>query len=623
MKITFFKKLCTKLTADEMFHETEVQANRLGSLILLCSGIILLLILLLTGTGVFPLSMETVFPPSIQAIVEIAILIILCKIVKNDAWWLKPLLLIGLVFVYARLDSMLTHKAAILMVIPVVFSSRYFSRKLTVFTALLSTLVFAGSAYWGATHGLINLNIVTLSEGTEMVATGGFLGDTIINAGVDSNMLIFNTLVYDYLPRWLMFSIVSVISCNIARRGRNMVVTQHEKDIKSARIESELNLSRKIQADMLPSDFPAFPERDEFDIYATMNPAKEVGGDFYDFFLIDDDHLCMVMADVSGKGIPAALFMMSSKIILANNAMMGKSPAQILTDTNTAICSNNREEMFITVWLGILEISTGKLTAANAGHGYPAIKHTGGNFELFNDKHGFVIGGIDGIKYKEYELNLEPGSKIFLYTDGVSEATDTEEEMFGTDRMLKTLNSVKDCDLKKTLESVHTAVNNFANGTEQLDDLTMLCFRYKGTDAHRNDSSGELEVEALIDNLHTVLNFVNDRLDEISCAPEARTKLELAVEEIFVNIANYAYPQSNGTATVRVDITSNPLAVIITFIDCGVPYDPLKREDPDTTLPANQREIGGLGIFLAKKSTDDIVYEYKDGRNILTLKKYL
>ncbi|MBQ7152942.1 MAG: serine/threonine-protein phosphatase, partial [Clostridia bacterium] len=238
---------------------------------------------------------------------------------------------------------------------------------------------------------------------------------------------------------------------------------------------------------------PAFPDRSECDIYATMNPATEVGGDFYDFFLVDSDHLCMVMADVSGKGVPAALFMMASKIILANNAMMGKSPAQILQDANAAICSNNREEMFVTVWIGILEISTGKLTAANAGHEYPVLKAPDGGFELYKDKHGFVVGGMDGARYKEYELQLQPGSKLFVYTDGVPEATSAENELFGTDRMLAALNGAPaDAGTKDYLESVRSAVDGFVMEAEQFDDLTMLCMEYKGnTNAKEDQADGQ------------------------------------------------------------------------------------------------------------------------------------
>ncbi|MCR5576310.1 MAG: SpoIIE family protein phosphatase [Oscillospiraceae bacterium] len=245
------------------------------------------------------------------------------------------------------------------------------------------------------------------------------------------------------------------------------------------RISTELELATRIQADMLPSTFPAFPDRPEFDIYASMDPAKEVGGDFYDFFLVDEDHLCLLIADVSGKGIPAALFMMASMIILANNAMMGKSPAQILTDTNGAICANEREEMFVTVWLGILELSTGKLTAANAGHEYPALRQAGGRFELFKDKHGFVIGGMGGARYREYELQLEPGDKLFVYTDGVPEATDADNVLFGTERMLAALNEDPAAAPEQLLHQVRRAVDGFVKDAEQFDDLTMLCFEYK------------------------------------------------------------------------------------------------------------------------------------------------
>ena len=245
------------------------------------------------------------------------------------------------------------------------------------------------------------------------------------------------------------------------------------------RINTELQMAKEIQESMLPDIFPAFPDRSEFEIYAMMEPAKAVGGDFYDFFLIDHDHLCIVMADVSGKGIPAALFMMASKIILQSCAMLGRSVADILTKTNEALCSNNRMEMFVTVWLGILEISTGKVTAANAGHEYPVLKK-GDSFELIRDRHGFVIGGMDEVTYQEYTLQMEPGDKLFLYTDGVPEATNLDEDLFTTARMLKALNQAPECDPEIILEKVRKAVEAFVGNAEQFDDLTMLCIEYKG-----------------------------------------------------------------------------------------------------------------------------------------------
>ena len=246
------------------------------------------------------------------------------------------------------------------------------------------------------------------------------------------------------------------------------------------RIGAELSLATRIQAAMLPHVFPPFPERTEFDLYASMDPAKEVGGDFYDFFLVDDDHLCMLMADVSGKGIPAALFMMVCKIILQSVAMLGGSPGEILNKTNEAICSNNEAQMFVTVWVGILEISTGRLTAANAGHEYPVIKKPDGRFEVFKDKHGLVIGAMDGMVYREYELQLEPGSKLFLYTDGVPEANDADNRLFGMERMLAALNADPDAAPEQILKNVRGAVDDFVKDAEQFDDLTMLCMEYRG-----------------------------------------------------------------------------------------------------------------------------------------------
>ena len=271
-------------------------------------------------------------------------------------------------------------------------------------------------------------------------------------------------------------------------------LSEHEEQLtriaaEKERIGTELSLATKIQAAMLPHIFPPFPDRTDFDIYASMDPAKEVGGDFYDYFLIDSDHLGLVIADVSGKGVPAALFMMASKIILQSVAMLGGSPGKILTKTNEAICSNNEAQMFVTVWVGILELSSGKLTCANAGHEYPVLKRRDGGFALYKDRHGFVLGGIDGIEYTEYEILLEPGDKLFVYTDGVPEAANPEKEMFGTERMLAALNERPDAAPQDVLNNVRGAVDAFVQEAEQFDDLTMLCLEYRGQQEKESDAS--------------------------------------------------------------------------------------------------------------------------------------
>lgn len=258
-----------------------------------------------------------------------------------------------------------------------------------------------------------------------------------------------------------------------------MIDLQHVTAEKE-RIGAELNVATKIQADMLPRKFPPFPERREFDLYATMDPAKEVGGDFYDFFMIDDDHIALVMADVSGKGVPAALFMVISKTLIKTRTLQGGLPGEILEDVNDQLCEGNEAELFVTVWLAIVELSTGKGWAANAGHEHPAIKRKDGSFELSIYKHSPAVATMEGIPFKQHEFELEPGDSIYVYTDGVAEATNTENELYGTDRMLDVLNRSDPENLEETLEAIRTDIDDFVGDAEQFDDITMLLFNYYG-----------------------------------------------------------------------------------------------------------------------------------------------
>lgn len=242
------------------------------------------------------------------------------------------------------------------------------------------------------------------------------------------------------------------------------------------RIGAELNVATTIQASMLPCEFPAHKD---FEIYATMTPAKEVGGDFYDFFLVDEDHLGIVMADVSGKGVPAALFMVRAMTLLKTQAMTGKSPGQVLTAVNEELCTNNEGELFVTVWLGIVELSSGKVTFANAGHEQPLIRH-GGSYVYHPQKVGFVLGGMEGMRYVDQELTLSYGDMLYQYTDGVTEATDAREQLFGTDRLLSAANSHGAMGPKAFLRAIKGDVDTFVGEAPQFDDITMLALYYKG-----------------------------------------------------------------------------------------------------------------------------------------------
>ena len=250
------------------------------------------------------------------------------------------------------------------------------------------------------------------------------------------------------------------------------------------RIGAELNMAKDIQAAQLPSTFPAFSDRKDFDIYASMTPAKEVGGDFYDFFLVDDDHLAMVIADVSGKGIPASLFMMISKILLKNRLKAGDSPSAALEKVNNQLIETNniKPKQFVTVWLAVLELSTGKGKAANAGHEHPVLKRADGAYELVEYRHSPPVSLVRKLRFREHDFEMRAGDRLFVYTDGVAEAMNSERELFGTDRLLTVLNSHQNASPRQVLENVTEGINAFVGDAEQFDDITMLSFAYYGSD---------------------------------------------------------------------------------------------------------------------------------------------
>ncbi len=386
------------------------------------------------------------------------------------------------------------------------------------------------------------------------------------------------------------------------------------------RIGAELDIAAKIQLSELPRQFPAFPDNTEFDIYALMTPAKEVGGDFYDYFLVDENHLAVVIADVSGKGIPAAMFMMIAKTHIKTHAGIGKSPADTLAAANNALCENNDAEMFVTAFMGILEISTGKFTYANAGHNPPLLRRAGGSFEWLKVRPGFVLGGMPDIRYRQEELYLGKGDMFFMYTDGVTEATDKSLELYGNERLERALNAHADLDPKQLVEEILSQLNEFSKDTEQADDITMTALQYFSP---KNREQYEINLPAEKSQLQVLLDHVGELLEQHNCSPKAQYQIEVCIEEIFVNIASYAYGGKSGPARVMCEFRQNEDGTeqaVLTFYDDGVPYNPLNRETPDISLGADDREIGGLGIFMTMKMMDKTEYEYK-GENIFRMYK--
>ncbi|MBR1747213.1 MAG: SpoIIE family protein phosphatase [Clostridia bacterium] len=393
---------------------------------------------------------------------------------------------------------------------------------------------------------------------------------------------------------------------------KNLTLATAEKE----RIGTELQVASVIQEGAIPSVYPAFPDRTDFDLFGMMTPAKEVGGDFYDFYLVDEDHLAVVMADVSGKGVPAALFMMVSKILIKESVLTNRTPAETLTFVNERVLANNNADMFVTVWLGVIDLKDGSVKFANAGHDDALVVREGGEVEFVKSKHGPVIGAMEGVRYKEYEFSLKRGEKLFLYTDGLPEAMDVDKKMFGMDRVMARLFAGRGAAPKEIVESIETSVKDFVKDAPRFDDLTTLCFEYKG-----GGQEESLTVLANAENEQKVYDFVQDFLIGVGASDRVQKQFRLCAEEIYVNIKNYAYHPEIGP--VCVSIRKEGTAAYLTFMDGGMHYDPLAKPDPDLTLSADEREVGGLGIYLVKKNMDEVTYSYVDGKNILTLKKSL
>ena len=384
----------------------------------------------------------------------------------------------------------------------------------------------------------------------------------------------------------------------------------------AARIDRELEYAKQIQLSALPTNFPT---GEKFDVYAQMIAAKEVGGDFYDFYKINDTTVAILAADVSGKGIPAAMFMMTAKTILKDLAESGMPVNEIFTKANEKLCENNESGMFVTAWMAIVDITTGNMQFANAGHNPPLLKREDGTFAYLKTRAGFVLAGMEGVRYRAGELTLGSGDRLFLYTDGVTEATNVENKLYGEDRLLDFINQNATVEAKELLPALKKNIDEFVGDAPQFDDITMLMFDFKPQKADEDmiKKIFPAKTEALSD----ILAYVEQTLEKYACSMKLQMAICVAIEEVFVNVAHNAYGEAEGDVTFEIGFEEETRNVTFRMADKGVAFNPLEIPDPDVTLSAEEREVGGLGIFITKKTMDSVAYAYENGENILTMVK--
>lgn len=422
----------------------------------------------------------------------------------------------------------------------------------------------------------------------------------------------------DYLTKPISPPIVQ------ARVKTQINLRQQQKELKDAynliesqklRMEDELNVAKDIQLSMLPQVFPKAPE---FNLHALMNAAREVGGDFYDFFFIDEDNICLVVGDVSGKGVPAALFMAITKSMIKSRATDDLSTASIVTHVNDEISLNNESSMFITIFLAILNIKTGELTYTNAGHNYPFVKHQDGKLQKINDRHGPVAGAVKGFAYKESRTMLAKDDLFFLYTDGVTEAMNSSDELFDDHRLEKIL--VENIDQPVDLNNrVRKEVLNFENGADQTDDVTILSLLYNGFSSEKCDAL-KVKLENDISELERFENLFCEFCERISFPKNLQLKMAIVFDEMLNNIISYGFnDKDEHEIEVIIDLLNDRLK--ITIIDDGIPFNPLSGNKVDTTSSLEDRELGGLGIHFMKEFSDKYYYRRGVNKNILILIK--
>jgi len=406
-----------------------------------------------------------------------------------------------------------------------------------------------------------------------------------------------------------------------ARVQTHLALKQQAQEIKEAhelikiqqlRMQDELNVARDIQLSMVPKTFPDF---DAVDIFAVLEPAREIGGDLYDVFMIDDESLCMVVGDVSGKGAPAALFMAMAKTLIKSYASSDLSTASIVTRVNDELCLNNDESLFVTLFVSILNIYTGELRFTNAGHNYPYIIKEDKSLVTINQKHGPVVAAMDELIYKEDSVVLDKNDTLFLYTDGVTEAMNNDEELYSEKRLEKFLANSDVKDVKSTINNLMNDIKTYEDGNAQTDDITVLSCFYTGQNIL---ATGDISIFNKLENIATVIDSFDNFCKTNNIDDSYNQKVNLSLDDLINNIISYGYKDENEhKIDIQFKLFDEKLMIIIE--DDGIPFNPFNHDETDTFLSIEDREIGGLGIHLIKKLMSTCRYDRKANKNIVTL----
>jgi sigma-B regulation protein RsbU (phosphoserine phosphatase) len=420
----------------------------------------------------------------------------------------------------------------------------------------------------------------------------------------------------DGTPLWLDGTIYDITDRKHTEEQLK-IASQIIKDQRD-RMEDELNIGREIQMSMIPLVFPPFPDHDEFSVFAALEPAREIGGDFYDYYFIDEERFCFCIGDVSGKGVPAALFMAVAKTLIKSRAADDRSTASILTHVNDELSVNNTSCMFVTIFSGILNIRTGELLYTNAGHNPPYLKRKDGTLQILDQRHGPIIGAVEGMVYAEGRDTMEPGDLLLLYTDGVTEAMDVDDRLFSENRLQRLLTAMDTDDVNKVVVDTVVAVMAFEGKAEQADDITVLALAFHGAPEGALSAERQITIKNRMPEIAAVIEAFEAFAEEFGVPLPIAMKFSLVFDDILNNAISYAY-HDNDAHDIEVKMELAGERLIVTITDDGVPFNPLSVAAPRTDLALEDREAGGLGIHLVRNLVDDVTYQRRIDKNVLTL----
>lgn len=610
------------------YYKNEYDANRQMSIANIFAGGLLFIIWLLFVTRVFPLHEINYLLTSIILPIDVLILVSPAIYLKSQSIK-KPGYKYFLIFTFMLaigILNILLPKHGLLGWATVLFLvNHYYNPKLGKITFAITIVSLLICMYLGMLLGEYDPNLLS----------DGIINGEIVYPVVDGKYVLpdspqerfeflhkllllgenryLKVFIYYFLSRAVLLTLIFFVSNALNKRTYNLLVNEIKVNSEQEKTNTELEVAKEIQLATLPSEFVTSKD---IEILGELKAAKEIGGDFYDYINIDEDHVAIVVGDVSGKGIPAAMFMMKTITCFKNFITINKTPAQILKEVSASIYQGNNSQMFVTCFLAILDKKTGKLSFANAGHNPPIIGHNR-HYRFLKCMTGFVLGGLKEAYVVDEEIYLEKGDSLTIYTDGVTEARNSEGQFFGEGRLINAFNKKDYTCLVELHHTIKDNVENFVKDAPQSDDITFITIKYHGD----NYSYSEHSFEGYKKEIPNMLKFVEEYCKEHHFSEQFSNKLQVVVDEITSNIVNYGYQDQGGPVFFRLLYNEDQKEFVLTVIDKAPEFNPLEVNGKAISGDIKNQKEGGLGIFIVKNIMSEYAYDYINGKNILVLRK--